>query len=84
MGFSVKAMYGTSETPQIWCDKVRTEMSKLGVEPSVLHPSVLSKIGSEMLVFAYVDDVLCVGPWSGLGNLLASPMKVYDLKSTIV
>lgn len=84
MGRLVKAMYGTSDAPQLWSEKVRREMVALGSQASVLHPSVFSKPDTDVHVVVHVDDFMCVGPWKELDSVYISLKNIYDLKSTFV
>ena len=61
VGKLVKAMYGTRDAPQIWGDLVQETMASLGMQSSMIRPSVYFHVSKKLFVVAHVDDFLCVG-----------------------
>ena len=66
VGKLVKAMYGTRDAPQIWGDFVQETMASLGMQSSMIQPSVYFHVSKKLFVVAHVDDFLCVGPEESL------------------
>ena len=61
VGKLIKAMYWTRDAPQIWEDLVQETMASLGMQSSMIQPSVYFHVSKKLFVVTHVDDFLCVG-----------------------
>ena len=84
VGKLVKAMYGTRDAPQIWGDLVQETMTSLGMQSSMIQPSVYFHVSKKLVVVTHVDDFLCVGPEENLTWLFEGLSAKFEMTKTIV
>ena len=80
----VKAMYGTRDAPQIWGDLEQETMASLGMQRSMIQPSVYFHVSEKRFVVAHVDDFLCLGPEENLMWLFEGLSAKFEMTKTIV
>ena len=83
VGMLQKAMYGTRDAPQIWGNEVKGTMLELGLQASVLQPSLYYHVDRQLLVIVHVDDFMCSGRESDLQWLYEGLKQKYDLTQSL-
>ena len=76
-------MCGTRNAPQIWRDLVQETMASLGMQSSMIQPSVYFHVSNKLFVVTDVDDFLCVGPEENLMWLFEGVSAKFEMTKTI-
>ena len=74
-----KAMYGTRDASAAWQADLEKTMIELGFRPVVSTPCLCYHPLWRIRVVGHVDDLMCVGPRSGLDIFLEKLKVVYEL-----
>ena len=76
-----KAMYGTRDAPAAWQAELEKAMIEMGFRPVVTIPCLYHHPSWRIRVVGLVDDLMCVGPRSGLDIFLEKLKCVYEFIS---
>ena len=79
-----KAMYGMRDAPAAWQAELEKTMIELGFRPVVSTPCLYYHPLWRIRVVGHVDDLMCVGPRSGLDTFMAKLQCVYELTSAFL
>ena len=78
------AMCGTRDAPVAWQAELEKTVFEVGFRPVVCTPCLCCHPSRGIRVVGHVDDLMCVGPRSGLDIFLAKLKCVYELTSTFI
>ena len=79
-----KAMYGTRDAPAMWQEELERTLTASGFVASVATPCVYLHPELGVSAVAHVDDILLVGPKSGLYEIRRRMETRYKLKSNFI